>query len=122
MISLNINGRNYTVQAPDDMPLLWVLRDLLNLKTRQPHQRWYPKIPAGVHAGVCELGRDHPVRRSSHLTPCSNPVLSIEKPDTGERPGLTGVAQMLRRLLFASSIVLGLAFAAVCYAEMFGFD
>jgi hypothetical protein len=27
---------------------------------------------------------------------------------------------MLRRLLFASSIVLGLAFAAVCYAEMFG--
>jgi hypothetical protein len=29
---------------------------------------------------------------------------------------------MLRRLLFASSIVLGLAFAAVYYAEMFGFD
>jgi hypothetical protein len=27
---------------------------------------------------------------------------------------------MLRRLLFASSIVLGLAFAAVCYAETFG--
>src|SRR5260370_37458395 len=32
MISLNINGRDYAVQAPDDMPLLWVLRDLLNLK------------------------------------------------------------------------------------------
>jgi isoquinoline 1-oxidoreductase alpha subunit len=31
MISLNINGRDYAVQAPDDMPLLWVLRDLLNL-------------------------------------------------------------------------------------------
>src|SRR5258708_7953544 len=32
MISLKINGRPYSVQAPDDMPLLWVLRDLLNLK------------------------------------------------------------------------------------------
>src|ERR1700751_6096472 len=32
MISLNINGHTYSVQAPDDMPLLWVLRDLLNLK------------------------------------------------------------------------------------------
>ena len=32
MISLNINGRDYGVQAADDTPLLWVLRDLLNLK------------------------------------------------------------------------------------------
>src|SRR4029077_1767992 len=31
MISLNVNGRDYAVQAPDDMPLLWVLRDLLKL-------------------------------------------------------------------------------------------
>ncbi|MEA2925134.1 MAG: hypothetical protein QOD25_2256, partial [Alphaproteobacteria bacterium] len=81
--------------------------------------------PIEVHlldSGEKPGGLDHPVRRSSHLTPCSNPVLPIEKPDTGERPGLTGVARMLRRLLFASSIVLGLVFAAVCYAEMFGFD
>jgi isoquinoline 1-oxidoreductase alpha subunit len=28
---LNINGRDRTVEAPDDMPLLWVLRDLLGL-------------------------------------------------------------------------------------------
>src|SRR5258706_13419322 len=28
---LNINGRNHTVDGPDDMPLLWVLRDLLGL-------------------------------------------------------------------------------------------
>jgi hypothetical protein len=47
-------------------------------------------------------------------------VLPIERPDADERPGLTGGASVLRRLLFASLIVLGLAFAAVCYAEMFG--
>src|SRR5512135_3076562 len=29
---LNINGQSHTVDAPPDMPLLWVLRDLLDLK------------------------------------------------------------------------------------------
>ena len=29
---LNINGKPVTVDAPDDMPLLWVLRDILDLK------------------------------------------------------------------------------------------
>lgn len=29
---LNINGQPYTADAPADMPLLWVLRDLLDLK------------------------------------------------------------------------------------------
>jgi isoquinoline 1-oxidoreductase alpha subunit len=28
---LNVNGRSHEVAAPDDMPLLWVLRDLLGL-------------------------------------------------------------------------------------------
>jgi isoquinoline 1-oxidoreductase alpha subunit len=31
MITLQINGQPHTVDAPDDMPLLWVLRDLLGL-------------------------------------------------------------------------------------------
>ncbi len=31
MISLNINGQSRDVDAPPDMPLLWVLRDLLGL-------------------------------------------------------------------------------------------
>ncbi|MCZ8132234.1 MAG: (2Fe-2S)-binding protein [Steroidobacteraceae bacterium] len=30
--TLTINGRQHVVQAPDDMPLLWVLRDLLKLR------------------------------------------------------------------------------------------
>jgi isoquinoline 1-oxidoreductase subunit alpha len=29
---LTINGRSTTVDAPEDMPLLWVLRDILNLR------------------------------------------------------------------------------------------
>lgn len=31
MIVLNVNGERHTVDAPDDMPLLWVLRDLMGL-------------------------------------------------------------------------------------------
>jgi isoquinoline 1-oxidoreductase subunit alpha len=31
MITLRINGESKTVDAPDDMPLLWVVRDLLGL-------------------------------------------------------------------------------------------
>ena len=31
MISLTVNGKNYNVDAPKDMPLLWVLRDYLKL-------------------------------------------------------------------------------------------
>jgi isoquinoline 1-oxidoreductase alpha subunit len=29
--NLRINGRRYAVEAPDDMPLLWVLRDIIGL-------------------------------------------------------------------------------------------
>ncbi len=31
MATLNINGENKDVEAPDDMPLLWVLRDILGM-------------------------------------------------------------------------------------------
>jgi isoquinoline 1-oxidoreductase alpha subunit len=31
MITLQINGQSHTVDAPEDMPLLWVLRDLVGL-------------------------------------------------------------------------------------------
>ncbi len=31
MVTLHINGEVRTVDAPDDMPLLWVLRDLLDM-------------------------------------------------------------------------------------------
>jgi hypothetical protein len=54
------------------------------------------------------------------IAPRVNSVLPMEKPDNGERPGLEVVARVLRRLLFATCILLGLAFAVVCYAEMLG--
>ncbi|MGW8300764.1 MAG: (2Fe-2S)-binding protein, partial [Desulfobacterales bacterium] len=31
MISLTVNGKNYKVDVPKDIKLLWVLRDYLNL-------------------------------------------------------------------------------------------
>ena len=31
MISLNVNGKNYRVEVPEDVPLLWVIRDYLKL-------------------------------------------------------------------------------------------
>jgi isoquinoline 1-oxidoreductase alpha subunit len=31
MVSLNVNGKNYKVDVPDDVPLLWVIRDYLKL-------------------------------------------------------------------------------------------
>jgi hypothetical protein len=40
----------------------------------------------------------------------------MDESDNGQRP----IARVLRRLLFATWIVLGLAFAVVCYAQMFG--
>jgi len=41
----------------------------------------------------------------------------MDEPHNG---GRTRIARVLRRFLFATWIVLGLAFAAVCYAQMFG--
>src|SRR4051812_48132930 len=31
-VSVKVNGRSRTIDAPDDMPLLWALRDVLDLK------------------------------------------------------------------------------------------
>ena len=31
MLSLSVNGTKVSVDAPEDMPLLWVLRDLLGM-------------------------------------------------------------------------------------------
>jgi aerobic-type carbon monoxide dehydrogenase small subunit (CoxS/CutS family) len=30
-MKLNVNGKDHEISSPDDMPLLWVLRDLLGM-------------------------------------------------------------------------------------------
>jgi isoquinoline 1-oxidoreductase alpha subunit len=84
MISLNINGRGYAVQAPDDMPLLWVLRDLLNLKGT--------KFGCGIaQCGACTVHVDgRPVR--SCMLPAVNvgsrevtTIEAIGKKESGRR-------------------------------------
>jgi isoquinoline 1-oxidoreductase subunit alpha len=56
MITLRINGQDRTVDAPSDMPLLWVLRDLLGLTGT--------KFGCGIaQCGACTVHLDgQPVR------------------------------------------------------------
>ena len=63
MATLKINGQTHTVDAPGDMPLLWVLRDLLGLTGT--------KYGCGVaQCGACTVHLDgKPVR--SCLLPLS---------------------------------------------------
>jgi aerobic-type carbon monoxide dehydrogenase small subunit (CoxS/CutS family) len=65
-IKLTVNGRAATVDAPGDMPLLWVLRDLLNLKGT--------KYGCGMSVcGMCTVHVDGEATRS-----CVTPVASVE--------------------------------------------
>jgi hypothetical protein len=47
-------------------------------------------------------------------------MLPVERTDSSERPPPEAVARALRRLLFAAGLLVGLAFALICYAGMFG--
>jgi len=60
--SFELNGKQVTVDAPDDMPLLWVLRDLLSVTG--------PKYGCGV--GVCRACTSH--LDGEEVQPCLVPV------------------------------------------------
>lgn len=65
MLALKVNGRDYAVDAPDDMPLLWVLRDLINLRGT--------KFGCGIaQCGACTVHLDQQPVRS-----CVLPVGSV---------------------------------------------
>ena len=71
---LTINGQSHTVDAPPDMPLLWVLRDLLDLKGT--------KFGCGIgQCGACTVHLNGVPTRAC-MTPVSTvahmPVTTIE--------------------------------------------
>ena len=68
--SLNVNGKTTTVDVPADMPLLWVIRDVLNLKGT--------KFGCGVaQCGACTVNMGGRAIRS-----CSTPVSAAKGPIT----------------------------------------
>src|ERR1700688_4655242 len=65
MTTLSINGESHTVDAPPDMPLLWVLRDLVGLTGT--------KFGCGIaQCGACTVHLDGKAVRS-----CMLPISSI---------------------------------------------
>jgi isoquinoline 1-oxidoreductase alpha subunit len=63
--TININGANRTVDVEDDMPLLWVLRDVLDIKG--------PKFGCGIaQCGACTVHADGVAIRS-----CVTPVAAV---------------------------------------------
>src|ERR1700757_465804 len=60
MLSLSINGQPYPVDVPDDMPLLWVLRDVIGLTGT--------KYGCGIaQCGACTVHLDGQAMRSCQL-------------------------------------------------------
>ena len=63
-IKLTVNGRAETIDAPADMPLLWVVRDILNLKGT--------KFGCGMSVcGMCTVHVDGQATRSCVTTVAS---------------------------------------------------
>ncbi|MFI0451285.1 (2Fe-2S)-binding protein [Actinomadura sp. 6N118] len=67
--TFKLNGRRVTVEAEDDVRLLWVLRDLLDVTG--------PKYGCGI--GVCQACTCH--INGKAFNPCSVPVSKIKATD-----------------------------------------
>ncbi len=72
--TLTVNGKKSTVDVPADMPLLWVLRDVLNLHGT--------KFGCGIaQCGACTVHMNGQAVRSCHLPISSvkdGPITTIE--------------------------------------------
>ncbi|HUD25685.1 MAG TPA: (2Fe-2S)-binding protein [Burkholderiaceae bacterium] len=87
MVTLQVNGEGKRVDAPDDMPLLWVLRDLLGLTGT--------KFGCGIaQCGACTVHLD-----GSPVRSCLLPVGSIGQRaiTTIEGVGTTGVGAKVQK-------------------------
>jgi len=68
--TLNVNGKSTTVDVPGDMPLLWVLRDVLDL----------PATKYGCGIGQCGACTVH--LRGAAVRSCQTPVSAATGPIT----------------------------------------
>ena len=76
-VSFKVNGQTRTVDAPADMPVLWVLRDVLDLKGT--------KFGCGAaHCGACTIHLNGAATRS-----CILPVSAVEGAEITTIEGLS---------------------------------
>jgi isoquinoline 1-oxidoreductase alpha subunit len=85
--TLNVNGKTHTVDVSGDMPLLWVLRDKMDLKGT--------KFGCGVAScGACTVHLDGKVARA-----CVTPVSAVgaQRVTTIEAIGETRIGQAVQK-------------------------
>lgn len=79
-IQLNVNGQAHTLDVPENMPLLWALRDFLGLKGT--------KYGCGIGAcGACTVHLDGEATRS-----CSIPASAVQDSEVTTIEALTSSA------------------------------
>ncbi len=80
--NLNVNGKQVSVDAPDDMALLWVLRDKLGITG--------PKYGCGIN--VCKACTCHVNGKA--FTPCSTTVAAVRGQNITTIEGLAANGQL----------------------------
>jgi len=75
--TFTVNGKSTTVDVPADMPLLWVIRDVLNLKGTK----------FGCGAGLCGACTVHVEGRA--IRSCQTPVSTVASKQVTTLEGLS---------------------------------
>jgi isoquinoline 1-oxidoreductase alpha subunit len=95
MFKININGQSHDVDGPEDMPLLWALRDLVGLTGT--------KFGCGIgECGACTVHVDGQAQRS-----CMLPIGAVgdAKVTTIEAVGATPVGKKVQDAWLALQVV-----------------
>jgi len=93
-MKLTINGKTHTVDVPEDMPLLWVLRDVIGLTGT--------KFGCGIAAcGACTVHIDGQATRSC-VTPVS--TLAAKQVTTIEAIGETSAGKKIQNAWIALEV------------------